>query len=153
MGVSTEEPALAPSVSVKQESSCKKLLCFAPSHSREVRYHCTSATSEDDNIPKWHHSLDCVIKRPATKQCLNASLTVQNWKRKQLEDQCDAWYHLGLLQTLGFTLVCVTEMLTNQLFCVQLLRTKNYCLNNQKHHSFSYQIQHLDNMHLYQFLQ
>ena len=153
MGGSTEEPALAPSVSVQRDSQCKKSLCFAPGRSREVRYHRTGAKSEDDNIPKQCHSLDCVINRPITKQCLNFSLTVQNCKRKQLEEQCDAWYHSGLLQTFRLYAGVQTEMLTYQLFCVWLLRTKNYCLNNPGHCSFSYQIQHLGNINLYQFFQ
>lgn len=124
MGRSTEEP-LATSMFVQQDSQHKKSLHFA-SGSREVRYHCTGAKWEDDNIPKQYHSLDCVINRPIKKQCLNSSLTVQNWKREQLKDECDAWYQT--FKPSGFTLVCIIEMLTYQLSCVQLLRTKNYCL-------------------------
>ena len=64
---------------------------------------------------------------------------------------------LGITQTFfkpsGFMLVCTTEMLTYQLVCIRLPRTENYCLNNQEHCSFSYQIQHLDNIHLNQFFQ
>jgi len=86
-------------VSAQQDSQCEKLLRFAPGRSKEVRYHCTGAKEEDDNIPKQCYSLDCVTNRPITKQCLNSRFTAQNWKHKQLEEQCDAWYQSSLLQT------------------------------------------------------
>lgn len=152
-GGSTGERALAPSVAVQQDSQLKKSLCFAQSHSREVRYHCTGAKLADDNIPKRHHSHDRVINRPITKQCLKSSLTAQNWKRKQPEEQWDASYHSDLLQTFRLYNGVRNRNADNQLFCVWLLRTKNYHPNHQEHCSCSHWIQHQGNIHLYQFFQ
>lgn len=76
------------------------------------------AKSEDDNMPKQRHSLDCVINRPITKQCLNSSLTTQNWKCKQLGINDMLGVTQSFFKPPGFILVCLADMLTYQLFCV-----------------------------------